>query len=87
MLFLEILFFFHLKGRTSERSLTTLEMGKNCKLKLEHRTPQSPYLLPIVRLCHAYTTNTTLTQELQGLKYSKESHKPKEQYEQDAYLN
>ena len=36
---------------------------------------------------HAYTTNTTLTQELQGLKYSKESHKPEEQYEQDAYLN
>ena len=36
---------------------------------------------------HAYTTNTTLTHELQGLKYSKESHKPKEQYEQDAYLN
>ena len=36
---------------------------------------------------HAYTTNTTLTQEIQGLKYSKESHKPKEQYEQDAYLN
>jgi hypothetical protein len=31
--------------------------------------------------------NTTLTQELQGLKYSKESHKPEEQYEQDAYLN
>jgi hypothetical protein len=36
---------------------------------------------------HAYSTNTTLTQELQGLKYSKESRKPKEQYEQDAYLN
>ena len=36
---------------------------------------------------HAYTTNTTLTQELQGLKYSKESRKPEEQYEQDAYLN
>ena len=36
---------------------------------------------------HAYTTNTTLTQELQGLKYSKESRKPKEQYKQDAYLN
>ena len=36
---------------------------------------------------HAYTTNTTLTQELQGLKYSKESHKLEEQYEQDAYLN
>ena len=28
--------------------------------------------------------NTTLTQELQGFKYSKESRKPKEQYEQDA---
>ena len=27
---------------------------------------------------HAYTMNTTLTQQLQGLKYSKESHKPKE---------
>ena len=36
---------------------------------------------------HAYTTNTTLTQELQGLKYPKESRKPEEQYEQDAYLN
>jgi hypothetical protein len=31
--------------------------------------------------------NTTLTQELKGLKYSKESRKPKEQYEQEAYLN
>jgi hypothetical protein len=31
--------------------------------------------------------NTTLTQELQGLKYSKESHKPEEQYKKDAYLN
>ena len=30
--------------------------------------------------------NTTLTQELQGLKYSKESHKPEEQYEQDAWI-
>ena len=27
---------------------------------------------------HAYTTNTTLTEELQGLKYSKESRKPEE---------
>jgi hypothetical protein len=36
---------------------------------------------------HAYTTNTTLTQELQGLKYSKESRKPEEQYKQDAYMN
>jgi hypothetical protein len=36
---------------------------------------------------HAYTTNTTFTKELQGLKYSKESRKPKEQYEQDAHLN
>ena len=31
--------------------------------------------------------NITLTQELQGLKYSKESYKPEEQYEQDAYLD
>ena len=31
--------------------------------------------------------NTTLTQELQGLKNSKESSKPEEQYEQYAYLN
>jgi hypothetical protein len=30
--------------------------------------------------------NTTSIQELQGLKYSKKSRKPKEQYEQDAYL-
>ena len=36
---------------------------------------------------HSYTMNTTLTQVLQGLMYSKESHKPEEQYEQDAYLN
>ena len=36
---------------------------------------------------HAYTMNTTLTQELQGLKYSKGSRKPEEQYERDAYLN
>jgi hypothetical protein len=36
---------------------------------------------------HAYTTNTTLTQELQGLKYSKGSQKPEEHYKQDAYLN
>ena len=36
---------------------------------------------------HAYTTDTTLTRDLQGLKYSKESRKPKEQYKQDAYLN
>jgi hypothetical protein len=31
--------------------------------------------------------DTTLTQELQGLKYSKESRKLEEQYEQNAYLN
>jgi hypothetical protein len=31
--------------------------------------------------------NTTLTQEVTRLKYSKESRKPEEQYEQDAYLN
>ena len=31
--------------------------------------------------------NSTLTQELQGNKYSKESRKPEEQYEQDVYLN
>ena len=43
-------FFFCLKERTSEQSLTTLEMGKNYKQKLEHRASQSPCLLPIVRL-------------------------------------
>ena len=43
-------FFFCLKDRTSERSLTTLEMGKNCKQKLEHRASQFPCLLPMVRL-------------------------------------
>ena len=43
-------FFFCLKDRTSEQSLTTLEMGKNCKQKLEHRASQSPCLLPMVRL-------------------------------------
>ena len=43
-------FFFCLNDRTSERSLTTLEMGNNYKQKLEHRAPQSFCLLPIVRL-------------------------------------
>ena len=43
-------FLFCLKDRTSKRSLTILEMGKNCKQKLEHKASQSPYLLPIVRL-------------------------------------
>ena len=42
--------FLCLKDKTSERSLTTLEMGKNCKQKLEHKASQSPGLLPIVRL-------------------------------------
>ena len=43
-------FFFCLKDRASKRSLTTLEMGKNCKQKLEHRASQSPCLLSMVRL-------------------------------------
>jgi len=43
-------FFCCLKERTSKRSLTTLEMGKNYKQKLEHRASQSPYLLPMMRL-------------------------------------
>ena len=43
-------FSFYLKDRTLERRLTTLEMGKNCKQKLEHKASQSPYLLLIVCL-------------------------------------
>jgi hypothetical protein len=43
-------FFFCLKDRTSKRSLTTLEMEKNCKQKLEHRASQSLCLLPMVSL-------------------------------------
>jgi hypothetical protein len=43
-------FFFCLKDKISKRSLTTLEMGKNYKQKLEHKASQSPCLLPIVRL-------------------------------------
>ena len=30
--------------------MTTLEIGKNCKQKLEHRAFQTPCLLPMVRL-------------------------------------
>ena len=36
-------FSFCLKVRTPERRLTTLEMGKKCKQKLEHKASQSPY--------------------------------------------
>jgi hypothetical protein len=43
-------FSFYLKVRTSERKLTTLEMGKKYKQKLEHKVPQSPCLLPMVCL-------------------------------------
>ena len=43
-------FFSCLKDRRSEQSLTTLEMGKNCKQNLEHKASQSPYLLPMMRL-------------------------------------
>ena len=39
-----------LKDRTSERRLTTLEMGKKCKQKLEHKASQSPCLLSMVSL-------------------------------------
>ena len=48
-------FSFCLKDRTSKRKLTTLEMGKNCKQKLEHRASQSPCLLPKVRLYQHFT--------------------------------
>ena len=48
-------FFFCLKDRASKRSLTTLEMGKNCKQKLEHRASQSPCLLLMVRLYQRLT--------------------------------
>jgi hypothetical protein len=41
-------FFFCLKDRTSKQSLTTLDMGKKCKQKLEHRASQSPCLFPMV---------------------------------------
>ena len=47
--------FFYLKDRTSEQSLTTLEMEKNCKQMVEHRASQSPCLLPMVRLYPRYT--------------------------------
>ena len=47
-------FFFCLKDRTSKQSLTTLEMGKNCNQKLEHRASQSPCLLPMVILYQSF---------------------------------
>ena len=40
----------YLKDRTSKWRLTTLELGKNYKQKLERRASQSPCLLPMVRL-------------------------------------
>ena len=43
-------FSFCLKDRTSKRRLTTLEMGKNCKQKLEHKAFQSPCVLSMVSL-------------------------------------
>ena len=43
-------FFFCLKDRTSKRGLTTLEMGKKYKQKLEHKVSQYPCLLPMVSL-------------------------------------
>jgi hypothetical protein len=43
-------FYFCLKDRTSVRRLTTPEMGKKDKQKLEHRASQSPYTLPTVRI-------------------------------------
>ena len=43
-------FSFCLKDRTSIRRLTTPEMRKKDKQKLEHRASQSPYTLPTVRV-------------------------------------
>jgi hypothetical protein len=40
----------YLKDMTLTQRLTTLEMGKKSKQKLEHKVPQSPCLLPMVRL-------------------------------------
>jgi hypothetical protein len=48
-------FFFCLKDRISKRSLTTLEIGKNCKQKQEHMASQSPCLPPMVRLYQCLT--------------------------------
>jgi hypothetical protein len=39
-----------LKDRTSEQRLTTPEMGKKFKQKLDHKASQSPCLLPMVCL-------------------------------------
>ena len=41
---------FCLKYRTSNRRLTTLEMGKKDKKNLEHKVSRSPYKLPTVWL-------------------------------------
>ena len=41
-------FSFYLKDRTSLRRLTTLEMEKNDKQKLEHKASQSPRTLPTI---------------------------------------
>ena len=43
-------FSFCLKDRTSIRRLTTPEMGKKDKQKLEHRVSQSPWTHPMVLL-------------------------------------
>jgi hypothetical protein len=41
-----------LKDRTLALRMTTLEMGKKFKQKLEHKVPQSPCFLSTVRLYH-----------------------------------
>ena len=43
-------FSFYLKDRTSIQRLSTLEMGKKDKQKLEHKASQSPTTLPTVRV-------------------------------------
>jgi hypothetical protein len=40
--------FSYLKDRTSVLRLTTLEMEKKSKQKLEHKVPQSPYFFTTV---------------------------------------
>jgi hypothetical protein len=43
-------FSFYLKDRTSIQRLTTPEIGKKDKQKLEHRDSQSPCMLPTARI-------------------------------------
>jgi hypothetical protein len=42
----------YLKDRTLDLRLTTLEMGKKSKQKLEHKVSQSPCFFSMVQLYH-----------------------------------